>query len=147
MTNQVLNILFSTLILCYSIRTIYFTFKQPSPSQYSSIDWKGYVGGIILSIISIICLFGFSDLFGIFIDVSEKLFELKSHESNIIFISIILLFFIALVLIYYRPDKVMKIYKIKSDVEDLAKIKLIVDSIMCYYAISFFLIYLITKLI
>ena len=147
MTNHVLNILFSILILCYSIRTIYFTFKQPSPSKYSSNDWKGYVGGIGLSIISIICLFGFSDLFKIFIDVSKTVFELKSKESNIIFVSIILLLFVVLIIIYYRPDKVIKIYKTNSDDKDLAGIKVIVDSLMCYYAVLFFLIYLTIKII
>ena len=147
MTNKILNILFSTLILFYSIRTIYFTYKEPSPSNFSSTDWKGYSSGIMFSIMSIMSIFGFFDLLRIFIDISKATFELKSTESGIIFASFVLLFFIVLSLIYYRPNKILMRYKALSNEENLAKTKLVIDSVMCYYTVLILVIYLTIKII
>jgi hypothetical protein len=145
MEYEILNILFSLLILSYSIRTFYVTYNEPS--SFSSTNFKGYSSGFMFSILSIMSIFGAFDLFRTFIDICKITFEIKTEKKGIIFALFVFLIFVVFGIIYYRPNKIFMRYKLLLNDENYAKNKLIIDSTLYYLTILILSSYLIIKIL
>ena len=130
MTHIIFDVLLSVFILCYSIHMVYFTYKEPS--QWFSTNMKGYIGGGLMAMLSILSIAGKFSLLDIFIDMTRKTLHYKKHQSAIgvlFFLAIILLI---LALTYFRPDKIQARYQ-KLLAQNRSSLKLISNSFLFYF--------------
>lgn len=139
MEYKILNIFFSIILLCYSIRTIYFTYKEPSSF---STDSKGYIFGILMSVLCFMSLIGKFNLLETISLLFKETFKVKTTFK--IFVTIgWALFIMTVIAVYYFYKHNKKTYYKK---EGFLKTKYLINTSLIYLSILFLVLYLIFKI-
>lgn len=142
MTPQIFNILFSTFILILGLRTIYFTYKEPS--EFYNTNIRGYLSGTLFIIMSVMSMFGKFSLFKILSQMVRSSLKLKGENGAVGFALFVAIICTVFFFIYYRPNKVLRNYQIVKTNMD-ARIKLLSGCLLFYFGFSIVLCYLIVK--
>lgn len=142
MTLQTFNILFSLFVLVFAARMVYMTWKEPDVFFYQNL--KGYIGGGAFIILSLISLFGKFSLFDTINGWIKNSLKLKPHHDVTMFTVWIFIVCSILFLTYYRPDKMLKKYKVTENNTE-AKIKLLSNYLLFYFGFLIVALYLIAK--
>ena len=137
---KILNIFFSLLLLCYSIRTIYFTYKEPSSF---STDSKGYLFGISMSALCIISLIGKFDLLETIINLIKETFKVKTTFKAFVIIGWALFIMTGIAIYYYYKHN----KKTNPKKEGFIKTKYLINLSLIYLTILFLVCYLIFKIL
>ncbi len=140
MEYKILNIFFSILLLCYSIRTIYFTHKEPSSF---STDSKGYLFGISMSALCIMSLIGKFDLLETTINLFKETFKVKTTFKAFVTIGWALFIITGIAIYYYYKNN----KKTNSKKEGFIKTKYLINISLIYLTILFLVCYLIFKIL
>jgi hypothetical protein len=136
---KILNIFFSILLLCYSIRTFYFTYKEPS--SYST-DLKGYLFGILMSAFCIMSLIGNFNLLETIINLFKDTFKVKTTFKVFVIIGWTLFIMLGIAIYYYlKYNK-----KTSPKKEGFIKTKYLINTALIYLTILFLVCYLIFKI-
>jgi hypothetical protein len=142
MTHQTVNFLFCLFVLLFAIRMVYMTWKEPD--VFFSQNLKGYIGGGTFIILSLISIFGKFSLFGTVSKWIKNSLKLNAHDDVIMFAYWTCIVCALLFLTYYRPDKMLRKYKvIKNNSQD--KIKLLSNYLLFYFGFLLVTMYLIAK--
>jgi hypothetical protein len=136
---KILNIFFSILLLCYSIRTFYFTYKEPS--SYST-DLKGYLFGILMSAFCIMSLIGNFNLLETIINLFKDTFKVKTTFKVFVIIGWTLFIMIGIAIYHYmKHNKKTAVKKV-----GFIKTKYLINTALIYLTILFLVCYLIIKI-
>lgn len=136
---KILNIFFSILLLCYSIRTFYFTYKEPS--SYST-NLKGYLFGILMSALCIKSLIGNFNLLETIINLFKDTFKVKTTFKVFVIIGWTLFIMLGIAIYYYlKYNK-----KTSPKKEGFIKTKYLINTALIYLTILFLVCYLIFKI-
>lgn len=141
MKYEFLNVVLSILILIYSVRVIYFTYKEPSDSF--STNFKGYTLGLILFFSSFQSLIGKFNLFITFSEIFKSSFKLNTEKKQFSFAFLVLFLLIVLVILNYLRMKRYFPFSKVSSIPETAKIKNTVDWILLSLAFCTVILYLI----
>ena len=136
---KILNIFFSILLLCYSIRTFYFTYKDPS--SYST-DLKGYLFGILMSALCIMSLIGNFNLLETIINLFKDTFVVKTTFKVFVIIGWALFIMLGIGIYYYLKYN----RKASPKKEGFIKTKYLINTALIYLTILFLVCYLIFKI-
>jgi hypothetical protein len=118
------------------------TWKEPDVFFYQNL--KGYFGGGAFIILSLTSLFGKFSLFGAISSWIKSSLHLKLRHDVIMFTVWTFIVCSILFLTYYRPDKMLRKYKIiKNNSQD--RIKLLSNYLLFYFGFLLVTMYLIAK--
>ena len=135
---KILNVFFSILLLSYSIRTIYFTYKEPSSF---STDLKGYLFGISMSALCLMSLIGELNLLETIITSFKNTFKVKTTFKVFVIIGWALFIMLGIAIYYYlKYNK-----KTSPKKEGFIKTKYLINTTLIYLTILFLVCYLIFK--
>ena len=139
MEYKILNIFFSLLLLSYSIKTFYFTYKEPSTF---STDLKGYLFGISMSALCLMSLIGKFDLLEITITSFKGTFKVKTAFKVFVIIGWALFIIIGIAIYHYmKHNKKTAVKKV-----GFIKTKYLINTALIYLTILFLVCYLIFKI-
>jgi hypothetical protein len=136
---KILNIFFSLLLLSYSIRTFYFTYKEPSSF---STDLKGYLFGISMSTLCLMSLIGEFNLLEIIITSFKNTFKVKTTFKVFVIIGWTLFIMLGIAIYYYLKHN----RKTSPKKEGFIKTKYLINTALIYLTILFLVCYLIFKI-
>ena len=141
MKYEILNLSLSILTLLFSIRMVYFTFKEPSDSF--STNFKGHILGFILFFSSFQSLIGKFNLFITISEIFKSSFKLKTEIKQFSFAFFVLFLLTVLVILnYLRMKRCFPFSKVPSFPET-SKIKNTIDWILLFLAFCTVILYLI----
>ncbi|NHM02119.1 hypothetical protein [Flavobacterium difficile] len=140
MEYKILNIFLSLLLLSYSIRTFYFTYKEPSTF---STDLKGYLFGISMSALCLMSLIGKFDLLETTITLFKDTFKVKTNLKVFVIIGWALFIMVGIAVYYYiKHNKNTAVKKV-----GFYKTKYLINTALIYLTILFLVFYLIFKIL
>ena len=144
MNSTILNILFSFWLLCFSIYTIFFTYKFPA--AWYSTSMKGYISGTLFIIMSIMSIFGKFSFTSVIAEVMCRIFKNDCANKTHIIIYLSLFLFLVLAATYFRPDRIKARLVSNSKSYNILDIRIICRSILFYSLFALTLTYLIMKI-
>jgi hypothetical protein len=144
MDSTILNTLFSFWILCFSIYTIYFTWKFPA--AYYSTDMKGYISGILFSIMAIMSISGKFSFTSVVSEILCRIFKNDCSSKTLMLIYLSLFLFLVLAMTYFSPNKIkVRIVSISKSY-NIVDARIICRNVLFYSLFILTLIYLAMKI-
>ncbi|OGS71701.1 MAG: hypothetical protein A3G95_02620 [Flavobacteria bacterium RIFCSPLOWO2_12_FULL_31_7] len=137
---KILNVFFSLLLLSYSIRTFYFTYKEPSSF---STDLKGYLFGISMSALCLMSLIGKFDLLETTINLFKDTFKVKTIFKVYVIIGWALFIMLGIAIYYYLKYN----RKTSPKKEGFIKEKYFINTGLIYFTILFLICYLLINIV
>jgi hypothetical protein len=142
--SDLFNYLLSILTLLLGVRFIFISYTKPD--VFYSTTLKGYLAGFLFMLMSIMSFFGKFSLYSIITKLIRDSLKLKGENGGFSFAIFITIVSVVLFFSYYRPDKLIRKYKIlKNDLSE--KINLLSNYLLFYYWFLFVIFYLCCKVI
>jgi hypothetical protein len=142
MTQQLFNFLLSTFTLLLGVRFVFISYTKPDVFYSSTI--KGYLAGFLFILMSIMSFLGKFSLYSIITKLVRNSLKLKGENGGLSFAIFITIIFMVLFFTYYRPDKLIRKYKVlKNDLSE--KINLLSNYVLFYFWFLFVILYLILR--
>ena len=136
------NYLLSTLILLLGVRFIFMSYIKPD--VYYSTTLKGYIAGFLFILMSVMSFFGKFSSYSIITKLVRDSLKLKGENGGFSFAIFITIICMVLFFTYYRPDKLIRKYKVlKNDLSE--KINLLSHYLLFYFWFLFVILYLILR--
>ncbi|GAA4056166.1 hypothetical protein [Flavobacterium chungnamense] len=136
------NYLLSALILLLGVRFIFISYTKPDVFYSSTL--KGYLAGFLFILMSIMSFLGKFSLYSIITKLVRNSLMLKGENGGLSFAIFITIIFMVLFFTYYRPDKLIRKYKVlKNDLSE--KINLLSNYVLFYFWFLFVILYLILR--
>lgn len=136
------NYLLSALILLLGVRFIFISYTKPD--VFYSSTMKGYLAGFLFILMSIMSFFGKFSLYSIMTKLVRDSLKLKGENGGFSFAIFITIICMVLFFTYYRPDKLIRKYKVlKNDLSE--KINLLSHYLLFYFWYLFVILYLILR--
>lgn len=136
------NYLLSALILLLGVRFIFISYTKPDVFYSSTL--KGYLAGFLFILMSIMSFLGKFSLYSIITKLVRNSLMLKGENGGLSFAIFITIIFMVLFFTYYRPDKLIRKYKVlKNDLSE--KINLLSNYMLFYFWFLFVILYLILR--
>jgi hypothetical protein len=144
MNSTTLNILFSFWLLCFSIYTIYFTYKFPA--AWYSTNMKGYISGTLFGIMAVMSISGKFSFISVFSEILCRIFKNDCASKTLMLIYFSLFLFLVLAATYFRPDKIKVRFISISKSYNVIDARIIFRSLLFYSLLALTLIYLVMKI-
>lgn len=139
---ELFNYLLSTLTLLLGVRFLFMSYIKPD--VYYSTTLKGYIAGFLFILMSVMSFFGKFNLYSIITKLVRDSLKLKGENGRLSFAIFITIICMVLFFTYYRPDKLIRKYKIlKNDLSE--KISLLSNHLLFYFWFLFVTLYLILR--
>lgn len=142
MTQQLFNFLLSTFTLSLGVRFIFISYTKPD--VFYSTTLKGYLAGFLFILMSIMSFLGKFSLYSIITKLVRDSLKLKGENGGLSFAIFITIICMVLFFTYYRPDKLIRKYKVlKNNLSK--KIILLSNYLLFYFWFLFVILYLIFR--
>jgi hypothetical protein len=142
MTQHLFNFLLSTFTLLLGVRFIFISYTKPD--VFYSSTMKGYLAGFLFILMSIMSFLGKFSLYSVITKLVRDTLKLKGENGGLSFAIFITVICTVLFFTYYRPDKLIRKYKVlKNDLSE--KINLLSNYLLFYFWFLFVLFYLILR--
>lgn len=139
---ELFNYLLSTLILLLGVRFIFMAYIKPD--VYYSTTLKGYIAGFLFILMSVMSFFGKFSSYSIITKLVRDSLKLKGENGGLSFAIFITIICMVLFFTYYRPDKLIRKYKVlKNNLSE--KIILLSNYLLFYFWFLFVILYLILR--
>ena len=139
---ELFNYLLSTLILLLGVRFIFMSYIKPD--VYYSTTLKGYIAGFLFILMSVMSFFGKFSSYSIITKLVRDSLKLKGENVGFSFAIFMTIICMVLFFTYYRPDKLIRKYKVlKNNLSE--KIILLSNYLLFYFWFLFVILYLILR--
>lgn len=139
---ELFNYLLSTLILLLGVRFIFMSYIKPD--VYYSTTLKGYIAGFLFILMSVMSFFGKFNSYSIITKLVRDSLKLKGENGGFSFAIFMTIICMVLFFTYYRPDKLIRKYKVlKNNLSE--KIILLSNYLLFYFWFLFVILYLILR--